>query len=213
MKNLRITACYSEIENLTGIEDIRKITLVETSESSLSFDQDQHQQSLIMAQDRLLGQQMLEENKRLEEMRDKVLDMMEDYTADHVRKGNVDLAAKELKDISEGRAQFRVMVRQYKKMFATYHSENCSTLQSQLDNMNQKVEEHADSVWSKVELIQSQQPNQTAAAAPSIQSQSSTATTPSLAAHTSPGDLVYRKRIFQDQLLYLTEALCLPDSG
>ena len=83
-----------------------------------------------MAQDRLLGQQMLEENKRLEEMRDKVLDMMEDYTADHVRKGNVDLAAKELKDISEGRAQFRVMVRQYKKMFATYHSENCSTLQS-----------------------------------------------------------------------------------
>ena len=98
-------------------------------------------------------------------------------------------------------------------MLANYHSENCSTLQSQLDDMNQKVEQHADSVWSKVELLQSQQQNQPAAAAPSsVQSQSNTATTPTVL-HTSPGDLVYRKRIFQDQLLYLTEALCLPDSG
>lgn len=74
-------------KDITGIEDIRKVTLVDTSELSLPCDQ--HSVSMEREARELLGQQMVEENKKLEELRDAVYDMMDDYTASDVRMENV----------------------------------------------------------------------------------------------------------------------------
>ena len=126
-----------------------------------------------------------------------------------VRHGNVVLVQSQLDKISEARTKFRSAVREYRRMFATYHSQNCSTVQAQLDDKNQQVRIHADHVWAKVEQLQSQQQYQ-ASVLPLAQSQTSTAPP---AQTSSPGDLLYKKRVFQDQLLYLREALSLPASG
>ena len=88
------------------MEDIRKITLVETSKSSfssesvnMSFSQQQYDTELAR------------ENENLMDMQQRVSDMMEDYTADNVRVGNVELVNSELKEIANARAEFRALVR------------------------------------------------------------------------------------------------------
>ena len=107
LQKLNIRDCLEDIEDLTGVEDIRKITLVDTTESSLSgegqsgMDQQNTTQNMqsgqtMSNQDReLLGQEMLLENQKLTDMRDIVFDMMEDYTADDVRRGNVELVQRD----------------------------------------------------------------------------------------------------------------------
>ena len=70
---LQLTECLKEVEDITGIEDIRKLTLVETSESSLHCEQ--HSDNMEPSQQREL---MLDENDKLEKLRDAVYDMMSD---------------------------------------------------------------------------------------------------------------------------------------
>ena len=60
----------------------------------------------------LLEQQMLVENSKLEELRYAVLDMMEDYTADHVRQVNLENVEIQLDMIEKARRAFRTSVTQ-----------------------------------------------------------------------------------------------------
>ena len=79
--------------------------------------------------------------------------------------------------------------------------------------MNIKVREHADTVWSKVEEIQGHQHQQQHVASVQGQVQVPGGNSTPSGRNFQPGDLEYRKKIFKDHLLYLTEALDLPTSG
>jgi hypothetical protein len=63
-----------EIEGLTGLEDIRKITLVETSESSFSSESG----NMSFSQQQQYDTELARENENLMDLQQRVLDMMED---------------------------------------------------------------------------------------------------------------------------------------
>ena len=68
------------------------------------------------------------------------------------------LAPANLDKITEARIQFSSAVQNYLRMFASSHSDNCFTLQNQLEELNQQVMHHADSIRCKVEkLLQERQ--------------------------------------------------------
>ena len=70
----------------------------------------------------VLEQQMLLENSKLEELRYAVLDMMDDYNANHVRQANLEYVQIQLDRIEKARREFRTSVRQYKRIFSRYSS-------------------------------------------------------------------------------------------
>ena len=197
---LHLAECLQEVEELTGLEDIKKITLVDTSESSLSLG------NMSFAQQQFDNELALE-NEKLMDMQQRVLDMMEDYTADNVRVGNVELVSNELKDIANARAEFRVIVRKYRQKYSGSHPSNCQRLDGYLGSLNQQVSDHADAVWTKVEQLKEQQ--SAALQVPPAAPVAPRVVTPNI----SQIDLDYKRKMFRDQLLYLTEALSLPDSG
>ena len=94
---LKTAACLQEIGDL-GLDEIQKITLVSTSESSFSsvsvntsmsrFQQQQPGQMDPQSRAQL-QQEIQDEGSRLNSMHQEVLDMMDDYTVDDVNQGNL----------------------------------------------------------------------------------------------------------------------------
>ena len=103
-------------------------------------------------QNELLEEQMLVENSKLEELRYAVLDMMDDYNANHVRQANLEYVQMQLDRIEKARREFRTSVRQYKRMFSRYSGESCSKVVKQLEDIDKEVFEHA--VWCKVDQLE-----------------------------------------------------------
>ena len=88
-----------------------------------------------------ITQNMRQLNGVLTELRDKVYDMMDDFTAADVRKGNSEFVHRELEKISAARGAFRWTVRKYKNKFSHFHPTNCQALDEQLLTMNNRIRE------------------------------------------------------------------------
>ena len=157
---METAACLQEIEDI-GLEDIQKITLVSTSESSFSsvsanssmsrFQQQQPDQ--MDAQSRAqLQQEMNSEGRRLNTMHQEVLDMMDDYTVDDINQANVDRVDGRLKEIADARADFRTAVRRYKELYGSY-GDSDGRLEDYISSLNQSVRAHANGIWSQVALV------------------------------------------------------------
>ena len=196
-----------EIQSLS--EEVERLTV--DPEPTMSINQPQSR--------RELEAEMMGENEKLKDMKEHVYEMMEDYTVDDVRQGNVELVDRELKDIANSRSEFRNAIKEYKKKFGTFHPQNCSTLDGYLADLNQSIRSHAHSIWEKVESIKRNQQPSVSAPGPvhlpsggwhDVQPEEGIGQARGDRLH---GDLEYRRSIFKDQLLYLTEALSLPDNG
>ena len=141
------------------ILDNFKITLVSTSVSSLSSDSAADMSRIPVPPSQMeaevrnnLQREINQECKKLMDMYQLVLDLMEDYSVEDINLGNVDRVDGQLDRISEARSNFRAAVRIYREQYAQYgDSEN--TLDSHLISLNQKVREHANSIWSRVAEI------------------------------------------------------------
>ena len=214
---------FAGIININDKEDPHKVTLVDTSISSFSSNDkmtlSQNNSSgpsepkILSEQEKcVLEQSMQQDNSKLVELKDIVTDMMEDYTADDVRKGNVEMVQKQLDKISDARNNFRVFVRKYRTLYATYNLSNCEIADKHLNDINKSIRDHANLIWTKVESIQDQQ---RASVPPGVEPIPILETAPTVERTTSvpSGDLVYRKNLYRDQLLYLKEALSLPQTG
>ena len=196
---LNLSSCLREIQGITGLEDIQKVTLVNTSESSLSTDslpilhqQNPQSQSIMSTQQ--------SQARILENMKVCVEEMMEDFSATDVRKGNLDEVPKMLEEISKARSEFRNSARDYKQSYSLATS-SIEWLNKSVSTLNQQVKDHAHSIWTKVEQVQTSS-GATPAPPP-------TSHVP--ASSHSREDMDYKRKIYRDQLLYLTEALLLPD--
>ena len=215
--------CSREADDITGIEDIQKVTLVDTSVSSLSsnnniFDS-QKPAKMDHQNQESMQQLMIQENEKSVALRDTVYDLMDNFKAERVRMGNIMHVQSKLDKISDVRDKFRNVVRYYQKTFAEFHPSNCSALKSQLDTMISDVESYEDAIWSRVEQLQSEQqppppPSNSGGgwggtapvhAAPHSSSSSGNQGT------SSPSDLVFRKNVYKDCLLHLRDDLSLPD--
>ena len=219
--------CSSEVDEITGIEDIKKVTLVDTSVSSLSSNSDlivAPQKPVKMADEHgeeYMKQLMTTENAKMEQLKNTVYDMLEDFAPSDVRKGNVSTVQHRLDKIYEARSQFRTAVRGYQKTFGTFHPGNCSTLQNQLETMKQEIIVHVDTIWSKVEQLQSEQqspptPSNSGGGGvvtASVHSASHPASSSGDQGTSQSLDLLYKKNVYKDRLLHLRDALSLPVNG
>ena len=200
-QNLQIGDCLKEVESLS--EEVQRVTV--DQEAIMSFSKPTSKSEMEM--------EISRENEKLKEMKEHINEMMEDYTEDDVGEGNVELVDRELKEIANARAEFRTSIKEYKKKFGTFHPQNCNTLDGYLAEVNQQIRSHANSIWAKVASIKrNHQPSVLApgsvsqpSATPQVSSQTTSQVTTSHGA--TAGDLEYKKSIFKDQLLYLTEAL------
>ena len=221
------TPSYSNIvpNNNTQVNDcitgIQKITLVDTSVTSLSscgkmtVTETNEPKALSPEEKANLDLEIQQDNIKLNELHVLVNDMMEDYTDADVRKGNVELVQKRLDIISDARSKFRTFVRKYKQKYGNHYVPNCEIAEKSLNDINISIREHADKIWSKVEAIQEQQQVQQQTESnhggtrPVVQPVYQTGNANSV----SQGDLIYRKNLYRDQLLYLRDSLSLPQSG
>ena len=161
-QEIHIENCSPEVDDITGIEDVQKVTLVDTSVSSLSSNHEpiapQNTVKMAVSQDQeSMKQHMIQENEKTVLLRNTVYDLMEDFEANRVRKGNIMHVQSRLDKISEARAKFRNEVRYYQQVFADFHPDNCSALKSQLDTMNSDIVRYEDAIWSRVEQLQGEQ--------------------------------------------------------
>ena len=149
---LNLSSCIREIQGITGLEDIRKVTLVDTSESSLSTNSlsvPHHPEAQINS----TMSSLQTEARVLENMTVCLQEMMEDFTADDVRRGNLEEVPKMLEEISKARTEFRNKVRDYKQTYSLATS-SIAWLDESVVTMNQQVKAHAHSIWAKVEQVQ-----------------------------------------------------------
>ena len=222
-QEIHIENCSPEVDDITGIEDVQKVTLVDTSVSSLSSNHEpiapQNTVKMAVSQDQeSMKQHMIQENEKTVLLRDTVYDLMEDFPANRVRMGNILHVQSKLDKISEARTKFRNAVRYYKKTFVDFHPANCSALTSQLDTMTSDIHSYEDAIWSRVEQLQGEQqspptpPNSggggggTAYVHTAPHSSSSSGNQ----GYSSPSDLMFRKNVYKDHLLHLRDALSLP---
>ena len=183
------------LHGITGIEDIRKITLVETSESSLSTDnmsffQPKQSQSYAASKDSQI--------RALNNMVQCVEERMEDFTDNDVRRGNLADIPKLLEEISNARTEFRNYVREFKQTCNPTESE-VTYLDKAVNTLNQAVKDHAHKIWSKVETLQS---------APTSSSVQRSGNSQPLV---TEDEVNFKRKLYCDQLLYLRESLILPD--
>ena len=185
---------FGDIHGISGLEDIRKVTLVETSISSfssgnMSLHQGLNSEASANAQLRVI--------KNMVEV---VEEMMEDFSPDDVRKGNLAEVPKLLDEISKARTEFRNSVREYKQLYNPSASD-IGFMDNAVKALNQSVRSHAHSVWAKVEEVQGHS------------SQTSTATSGKADRGSQlQDDMEFKRNLYRDQLLYLRESLNLPDS-
>jgi len=123
------------LHGITGIEDIRKITLVETSETSLSSDnmsffQPKQSQSYAASKD--------SQHRTLNNMVQCVEERMEDFTDNDVRRGNLADIPKLLEEISNARTEFRNYVREFKQTCNPTESE-VTYLDKAVNTLNQRL--------------------------------------------------------------------------
>ena len=190
---------FSNLQGVTGLEEINKVTLVDTSVSSLSSSSSTPN----MFSNNSLQQQKFTEESQLRvllNMSKCVEEMMEDFTAEDVRKGNIDEVPKVLEEISKARTEFRNAVREYKQSFNLPES-TVLNIDNSITALNQSVRTHAHSIWAKVEQLQ----------ASSGSGNTHTSAISEVNSHTRD-DTEYKRNLFRDQLLYLTESLNLPDN-
>ena len=185
---------YSELQGISGLEEVRKVTLVNTSESSLSME------GLPLNPKQNWGFQPPEMDtqsriRQLQNMAVCVEDQMTDFTPDDVRLGNLEEVPKRLEEISKGRAEFRNAVRDFKQTVSVQPSD-ASYLDNSVSALNTAVRNHAHSIWEKVERVK-------------VTSHSNS--TASSHVNQARDDTDYKRKLFRDQLLYLTESLDLPD--
>ena len=190
---------FSNLQGVTGLEEINKVTLVDTSVSSLSSSSSTPN----MFSNNSLQQQKFTEESQLRvllNMSKCVEEMMEDFTAEDVRKGNIDEVPKVLEEISKARTEFRNAVREYKQSFNLPES-TVLNIDNSITAINQSVRTHAHSIWAKVEQLQ----------ASSGSGNTHTSAISEVNSYTRD-DTEYKRYLFRDQLLYLTESLNLPDN-
>ena len=199
-QQLNISSCIREIQGITGLEEVPKITLVSTSVSSLCADSLSLLQPEVNQSVPIMSSQQ-SEARVLENMKLCVEEMMEDFTAGDVRRANFEEIPKVLEEITKARTEFRNKVREYKQSY-TLASSSIQLLDTSISTLNQQVRNHAHSIWAKMEELQLGPSTVTPPIQPSV--------TPSQVSN-NRDDLDYKKRIYKDQLLYLTEALSLPD--
>ena len=220
---------YTEgIKNIIGVEENKKITLVDTSVSSLTSSESmtipnmsQQSEPKVLSEEEkaVLLTQMQQDNTTLADLKDLLYDLMEDYSSSNVRRGNVELVQKELDKISNARQELRKFVRTYKQNYSQINSSNCEIAENILNQANKNVREHADLIWTKVEEIQDQQRSATQKHSdpPSSVTEKETVDPRIIIRDSSnsatQNDLAYKQNMYRDQLLYLREALCLPQSG
>ena len=215
--------CLQEVSQLSGdrIED-QKITLVDTSESSLSslnietnMSRFQQQPSLMESHARAqIQEEMNQESRNLSSLHQDVLDMMEDYTEADVNTGNVDRVEGRLKEIGEARSVFRTAVRKYKDLYGTY-GDSDGRLDSYIASLNQSVRAHANGIWSKVAQISppmTQYERESLALQREQLQQQVSAPTRDRQAE-GKLSLEAKKLLFKDELRFLTDSLSLPDYG
>ena len=182
---------FGDIQGISGLEDIRKVTLVDTSVSSLSSDN--------MAVHN--GYDAEAQLRVLRNMVEAVEDMIQDFTPADVRKGNIGEVPKLLEDISKARADFRNSVREYKQYYNPGQS-NTVYLDNAVKALNDSVRNHAHTIWAKVEEVQGL-------------SNSSSTVRNRIDSNTRGDnlrdDVEYKQNLYRDQLLYLRESLYLPD--
>ena len=214
-----------------------KITLVPTSESSLSASSEAsmsrftvdpiHMDNTTRAQ---LQQEMNNKSKELMSLHQNVLDLIDDYAVDDICSGNADRVDMRLKEVSDARAEFRSAVRNYKELYGEYgDSEN--RLESLLTSINQSVRDHSRRIWEKVSQIcppMSQYEKESLALQKEqfeqqkkFQQEQLTEQRTRSSSHRS-GNVEDRQNygirscegkrmLYRDQLRFLKESLCLPD--
>ena len=188
---------FSNLDGIAGLEDNNKITLVETSVSSLSSDNSIPN----MYPNETAQQVKFSEQAQLtvlHNMSKGIEDMMEDFTQEDVRSGNLVEVPRILSDISKARSEFRNNVREYKQAF-NLPASTIENLDQSVIALNHAVKTHAHSIWAKVEVLQGEPVSSHAGGSSHSTSQP------------VRDDTEYKRNLFRDQLLYLTEALSLPD--
>jgi len=127
------------LSGITGIEEVRKITLVNTSESSLSMEDmplDPKHKGGWFQQSQNMDRQA--EIRVLQNMAKDVEEMMEDFTSDDVRKGNIDDVPRCLDEISKARTKFRNSVRDFKQT-ASLQDSDITNLDNSVAAINSAV--------------------------------------------------------------------------
>ena len=215
--------CLQEVSQLSGDQiENQKITLVDTSESSLSsldigtsMSRFQQLPSLMDSHARAqIQEEMNQESRNLSTLHQDVLDMMEDYTEADVNTGNVDRVESRLNKIGDARSVFRTAVRKYKELYGSY-GDSDGRLDSYIASLNQSVRAHANSIWSKVAQISppmtQYERESLALQREQVQQQASAPTRDRQA----EGKLCLeaKKLLFKDELRFLTDSLSLPDYG
>ena len=148
-------------------------------------------------------QSSMRDARVLENMITCIGEMMEDFGENDVRRGNVDDVFKILDEISKARTEFRNKVREYKQNYNLEQS-SIQQLDSAVMNINRKIKTHAHLVWAKVEVIKNG-----ADSLPSASSATAAVRRPSSTQNTN--DLSFKRNVYRDQVLFLTESLKLPD--
>ena len=216
-----------------------KITLVPTSESSLSSLSVAsmsrfhiHPTEMNNAMRAELQQEMNVECKKLMTLHQTVLDLIEDYTVEDICAGNVDHVDTRLKEVSDARCSFRTAVREYRELYGEF-GDSDNRLESLLNSLNQSVRDHSRGIWTKVGQIRppmSQYERESLALQKEQfeqqrifqQQQSAQQQHRASTRHGSNVDermengiraCEGKRLLFRDQLRFLTDSLCVPDYG
>ena len=219
--SLDIASCFQEISSVSLDLGQQKITLVETSESSLSSINIEtnmsrmNQLSQLDSQGRAeLQAEMNVESRKLSDLHQIVLDMMEDYTEEDVNRGNTDKVESRLKEIADARSSFRTAVRKYKDLYGS-HGDSDGRLDSYIASLNQSVRSHATSIWSKVAQISPpmSQYERESLALQREQVQLHSTAQPRDRQGEGKLSLEAKRLLYKDELRLLKDSLSLPDYG
>ena len=151
---LNTTSCIREVQGISGLVEAKKITLVSTSEISLSSPGENMSYIQNPSQDsqNLMAAQMRQAAIDLEDMKVDIEEMLEDTKAADVREVNVHVFERRLERISDARMEFKKKVREYKRSYQLTPS-SIEWLDNSVSLINQLVDEHARLIWAKVEEI------------------------------------------------------------
>ena len=221
-------------EEIEFLSDLR-ISLVPVSETSNSpnsiegMSRFQHQEPFDMDPNlrNELQNEMNVECKKLMDMHQDVIDLMDDYTIDDVNIGNTDRVDARLKEISDSRSVFRKAVRRYKDLYGSYGDRE-GHLDSYLTSLNNAIRTHSNGIWDKVVQIcppmTQYERESLAIQREQIQYQQhlqQEQTTHQSRRHSVPRDssdhgiksCEAKRLLFRDELRHLTDSLMIPDYG
>ena len=206
------------LPTLPGLEDIdnlvtNTIPVVSTSESSISVSSFTRKMSVFSqcgpeqmdsATRSQIQRNMETEANEIWSLLSEFEDMLGDFTAEDVNRGNLVFVKEKLDDISAARSHLRKCIRRYKQLYGSYGDQD-NRLEDIIKQINEKVRSHANNIWSKVEELQADQYTSS-----SVGHQNEMELT---SGRQSEGQLAYesKKLIFKDQLRLLKDSLCIPE--